>query len=415
MEPDPWLVRLDKVKPTKQEWLWKGFFPVGELSILAGIQGIGKSLTAIDVIARVTSGRPWPDKSKCKEGSALILAAEDHISNTIRPRLDASLSVPKHVMAILGAPDRETGGIMPFDIFSNMPQMVNVLENMQRITGLPPRLVVIDPLTSYVGGIDSNRETQVRKVLFTLRANIAVKYNVAIICIMHVKKGADEAPALERIMGSVAFTGSARSVWAFCQCPDDDDKRYMVPVKANLIKRTTAGYELFVASGRNGQGVIKWGDPSDKVAEDLMVDRGMRPEAKKTRAMEIIKDHLQGGPQPAGIIQEAVMQDDISRRTCDNAKRELGVRSVKSGNMWMWWLPGIGSKLPVKKKEVKKAKPVVSERDKLVKAIKKRAKPLNRKSVKKGKDVLKQEEIDRVTRCVREFESEKFFAPEPEE
>ena len=232
MEPDPWIVQLDKVKPTKQEWLWKGFFPVGELSILAGIQGIGKSLTVIDVIARVTSGRSWPDKTKCKEGSALILAAEDHISNTIRPRLDASLAVPKHVMAILGAPDRETGGIMPFDIFSNMPHMVNVLENMQRITGLPPRLVVIDPLTSYVGGIDANRETQVRKVLFTLRANIAVKYNVAIICIMHVKKGADEAPALERIMGSVAFTGSARSVWAFCQCPDDDDKRYMVPVKS---------------------------------------------------------------------------------------------------------------------------------------------------------------------------------------
>ena len=108
------------------------------------------------------------------------------------------------------------------------------------------------------------------------------------------------------------------------------------------------------------------------------------------------------------------MQDNISRRTCDNAKRELGVRSVKSGSLWMWWLPGIGSKLPVKKRETRKAKPVVSEEDKLIKAIKKRAKPMNRKSVKKGKEKLKQEEINRVTRCVREFERGEF-PPEPEE
>jgi hypothetical protein len=418
MEQEPWAVRLSDIKPEKQRWLWKNYFPIGDISIIAGIQGIGKSLTTVDLAARVTTGRKWPDGTTCTEGSVVIMAAEDNLARTIRPRMDAANAKTENVIAIRGAPCPDTGDLMPFDIWHNMNMLKRVLNAMKEGTGLRPRLIIIDPLASYVGNIDANRETQVRKVLYSLRANIAEKYGVAVVCVMHVKKGGDESPALERIMGSVAFTGSARCVWAFCQCPDDDDKRYLAPAKHNLIKRSTQGYELFVSAGRNGQGVITWGGKSNKVAEDLMIDRGMRPEAKKAKAMEIIKEQLAKGPVPAGKIKEEVMGADISERTCNNAKMQLGVVSVKRGSIWMWYIPGVGKPYkppaPNNGKVKTKKQKVLSERDKLSKAITKRTKPeLNRPPPKTDKQ-LTQDEISRVTRCVREFENGQF-APEPKE
>jgi len=418
-QDEQWVVQLSKVKSEKQQWLWENYFPVGDISIIAGIQGIGKSITTVDFTARVTTGRKWPDGTRCKEGSVVFMSAEDHIANTIRPRMDAAGAAANNVLAILGAPDPKIGGLMQFDVFGNMDRLTYVLDNMKKITGLPPRMVIIDPVSSYVGNIDANRETQVRKVLFYLRANIAVKYNVAVICVMHVKKGAEEAPALERIMGSVAFTGSARCVWAFCQCPEDDDKRYLIPVKHNLIKRSTNGYELFVKTARNGHGVITWGNPSDKVAEDLMIDRGMRPEAKKTKAMEIIREHIESGPQQASIIMEAVVAADISVRTCNNAKIALGVISVKVGSNWMWYLPGVGKPFRAPSgssatDSVKKtAKPKLSETEKLKNSITRKTKHSIGKPKAKTESQLTKEELDRVTRCVREFERGNF-APEPE-
>ncbi|WIG61809.1 MAG: hypothetical protein OJF49_004558 [Ktedonobacterales bacterium] len=45
-----WLSRL---QPEKHEWLWPGRIPMGAITILDGDPGLGKSLVALDLIARV--------------------------------------------------------------------------------------------------------------------------------------------------------------------------------------------------------------------------------------------------------------------------------------------------------------------------------------------------------------------------
>lgn len=410
-EETPWVVRASDVKPKNREWLWDGIFPLNDITVVAGIQGIGKSLMAIDLAARVSRGLLWPDGTKCIEGGVILMAAEDDVATTIVPRLNAVRADTTRIAIVQGSPSIE-GGLVPFDLKGDMTRLKGLLTNGKAILGIIPKLVIIDPISSYVGNIDTHRDNQVRNVLFRLRANIATEFNVAVVCIMHLKKGTEEASSLEKIMGSVAFTAMARCVWAFCQCPDDDDRRFFVPVKHNLAKRSMKGWECFILSGRNKQGILRWGEQTNQIADDLMVDRGMKPEAKKSQAMEIISDKLKNGPVHSIEVIEAVIMADISRRTCENAKEELHVVSVRRDGKWVWYLPGMmGRKDESKSVKVDKAK---IETKKLVDAIAK-----NVKTVKvKPSPIVKTEKqltMDEVSRCVREFEKSGLFAPLPEE
>src|SRR5947199_2428072 len=79
-----------RLAPRSVTWLWPGRLALGKLAILDGDPGLGKSLVTLDVCARLSTGRPFPDGSPGPGvGSALILNREDGAEDTIRPRLQA--------------------------------------------------------------------------------------------------------------------------------------------------------------------------------------------------------------------------------------------------------------------------------------------------------------------------------------
>jgi RecA-family ATPase len=57
-----------------------------------GDPGLGKSATVLDVAARVSTGREFPDgtSNDVGPGGVVILSAEDGLSDTIKPRLEAA-------------------------------------------------------------------------------------------------------------------------------------------------------------------------------------------------------------------------------------------------------------------------------------------------------------------------------------
>jgi AAA domain len=70
------------------QWLWRSRLGIGKLTILTGDGGMGKSRISIDIVARYSTGRPWPDGETGGRGTAVILSAEDHPGDTIRPALE---------------------------------------------------------------------------------------------------------------------------------------------------------------------------------------------------------------------------------------------------------------------------------------------------------------------------------------
>src|SRR5436190_2821831 len=69
-------------------WLWPGRLALGKLALLEGDPGLGKSLVALDLCARLSRGLGFPDGSPgpgpC---GSLVLSGEDGEADTVRSRL----------------------------------------------------------------------------------------------------------------------------------------------------------------------------------------------------------------------------------------------------------------------------------------------------------------------------------------
>src|SRR5207245_5256733 len=69
-------------------WLWQDRIPLGKLVLLEGDPDLGKSLIALDLCARLSTGRPFADGQGGGEpANALVLSGEDAAADTIVPRL----------------------------------------------------------------------------------------------------------------------------------------------------------------------------------------------------------------------------------------------------------------------------------------------------------------------------------------
>jgi len=330
-----WAVSLSTIETKPREWFWEPRIPAGELTLIAGIQGIGKSILIIDMLSRITTGKFWPDGKKCLEGTAVLLPAEDNLSSTIRPRFDAAKADVDKVMIVRGAPKPgKKDKLLPFDLGRDLPHLVHLAQSVDDI-----RAIAIDPVGSYLGDIDIHRENMVRNVMYALRADLAEKYGIAVLGIVHLRKGGIDDSALSRILGSVAFTAAARTVWGVAQDADDPSRKLFIPMKHNLTAHAVAGLEFFVVTGLNGEGVVKWGKSIDVLAEEAMTDRGMKPQVQRERAKKMIVDILRKGPKLAGEVMEEITQEDISEGTVKAAKKDLKVKSIKSKGQWIWMLP----------------------------------------------------------------------------
>ena len=79
MDPTfPLVTQLSRLTPRVLDWLWPGRLARGKLSIFEGDPGVGKSLVTLDLCARVTTGRPFPDGSPgSAPANVIILTTED--------------------------------------------------------------------------------------------------------------------------------------------------------------------------------------------------------------------------------------------------------------------------------------------------------------------------------------------------
>lgn len=332
----PVLVRLADVRPEPVSWLWPGRIAAGKLALLVGDPGLGKSWITLDIAARVSAARPWPDgASSLPPGDVLLLSAEDGLADTIRPRLDAlGADVSRvHHLAVQRAGEHERA-----------VQLADVAVLERAIRDTRARLMIIDPVSAYLGSTDSHRDAEVRSLMAPLAA-LAERTGVAILGVMHLGKSANR-PAVYRSVGSIAFTAAARIVLAVAADPKDDDRRIVAPVKSNLAAPPAAlAYTL--ADGR-----LTWEeDPVGDVDVDALLAGRPAERQKQSEAEAWLVEKLSGGPMLEREIEREAELENIARRTLRRAKDRLGVESARvgfgRGGQSYWRLPT--SKVAVKK------------------------------------------------------------------
>jgi putative DNA primase/helicase len=90
-QPEPALLLMSDVQAEPVRWLWTARIALGKVTLIAGDPGLGKSFLTLDLAARVSRGRAFPDcDNPNPAGHVVLISAEDDAADTIRPRLDAA-------------------------------------------------------------------------------------------------------------------------------------------------------------------------------------------------------------------------------------------------------------------------------------------------------------------------------------
>ena len=311
------MIRMSEIQSQEIEWLWYPFIPYGKLTIIQGDPGDGKTTMVLNLAAKLSKGEALDENMKVTGPVNVIYqTAEDGLADTVKPRLE------------LAGADCER--IIVIDESDKSLSMVDErLE--QAIVRTGARLLILDPIQAYLGGgMDMNRANEARDMTKKLGA-LAEKTKCAIILIGHMNKASGNKAAY-RGMGSIDFFAVARSVLLVGRVEGESNTRAVVQIKNNLA---AFGHPKAFALSEDG---FKWlGDYEITVDEVL---GGITPKANK---MEQAKQML----RELAETQSAVLSNEIfdranelgiSKRTLENAKKELGVQTRKINNAWYWEL-----------------------------------------------------------------------------
>jgi putative DNA primase/helicase len=289
-----------EVKATS--WMWHPYLPANQITLLGGRGGAGKGLISASLVASLTNPQPWPDSTPAEPGNVLWCETEDPLREVVVPRLIAA-----------GA-DRDRVWFADRACFAGLDLRGHIIKNAIK-------LIVLSPCVSFLKLTDINSELDVREVLGQLQAAIEGT-GCAVLGICHTNKKADLA-AIERLLGSVAFTNFVRCVLLVAPESVEDRTFRLVHAKHNLSPK---GDDLLFTPKHVGEDPrdqfvkLEWSRPEANVDAEALFDRkskanGTAPQSAGQWLVAYLQEHgeclradVMLAAQKAGFSESAVRQ-----------------------------------------------------------------------------------------------------------
>lgn len=324
------VVNMADVAPEAIAWLWPGRLAAGKLTLFAGDPGLGKSTVALDLCARISSGRAWPDGSIGRPpADVVILSAEDGLGDTVRPRLDALEADVRRVHVLQAI--AEGGGVRGFSLARDLGALERVIVD----TGAA--LVVIDPVSAYFGDdTDSHKDAEIRAVLAPLAA-LVERTSVALILIAHLNKDPARR-AIYRVGGSIGLVAAVRLAYVVAEDPENEARRLVVPIKTNICAKPAP-----LAFGF-GDGRLAWErDPVEPVDVNRVLRDDGSDGGELRDADAFLRDVLADGELEVKDVVRAATGVGLSRATVYRAADRLRIVRRTIGQVphhrALWRLP----------------------------------------------------------------------------
>lgn len=309
------MIKMSDIEAQEIEWLWYPYIAYGKLAIIQGDPGDGKTTLILNLAAKLTKGEGLDENMKVMEPMNVIYqTAEDGLADTVKPRLLQAGADCEKVLVI----DESEKSLSMLD---------ERIEEALIKTGA--RVLILDPIQAYLGsGTDMNRANEVRNMTKRLAA-LAEKYKCAIILIGHMNKAAGNKAAY-RGMGSIDFYAVARSVLLVGRVEGEPNIRAMVQIKNNLAE---FGHAKAFRLSEEG---FRWLGDYEITADEVL--GGYAPKINK---LEQAKDLLRELSKElekveSNSIYDMAKEQNISKRTLENAKREMGIRAKRENGSWYW-------------------------------------------------------------------------------
>ena len=318
------LTYYSEVKSEPVKWLWYPYIAIGKITLLQGDPGDGKSTMMMNFIAELSKGGATPDGVAFGRPHKIIYqCSEDGASDTIKPRLEAA-----------GADCRNIAFINE-EVYSGLTLDDERIRDA--IIECTPKLVVIDPIQSYIGN-DSDLQIAVRARKLMRRIGMwASTFNCAIVLIGHLSKR-EGSKELYRGLGSIDVVASARSVLQVERDTEDEDIRIVHQIKNSLAP---TGKDLrFEIRSDSGFRWLEGAESAKTVRMIMEPTESFIPKNKHELAAMLIKRALADGPVESMEIKKLMAEYRIGDKTMNEVKTELGIKPYRKMRSWYWVLPG---------------------------------------------------------------------------
>lgn len=336
------IVCMDDIEMQPISWLWPDRIALGKLTVLSGDPGLGKSQFTAFLAATVSKGRSWPDAdTKAAVGDVVFLSAEDDASDTIKPRLVAAGADVRHchVIQAIKVPDHRGRKVLRgFDLTQDVQRLGQALSRLGNV-----KLVVIDPVSAYLGKTDSNKNADMRGVLAPL-AEMAAKHDAAIMALTHHNKSENQG-MIGRVIGSIGLIAAARAGFVVVKDKQNPEIRYFLPIKNNIGNdRDGFAFHIEEVLLPNGVKTSKVCLHPDLVpAQKILTPESQDKPDSASGATDFLRKLLEKGPISANEVYQEGHAAGHSEASLQRASKKLGIKSRKGGmnEGWTWGLPSM--------------------------------------------------------------------------
>lgn len=323
---------MDDVKREEMDFIWKPYLARGEVTILEGDPGLGKSYLAQMVAGSIATGRrlisPYKGAPKTL-GSVIYFDMENSAGSVTKPRLNDNgfldFSGRYHVVQ------------QPFSIDDD--EALDFI--YEQLEAIKPSLVVFDTLNTYIGKADTHKASEVAQA-FGIFMQIARDFKCSVLVLRHLTKGGGSA--MYRGQGSITFAGLARVVISVGVDPDDTETRAMAITKMNFAKAPQA-LTFRIEERKKGRSEFVWGEFVNLSSQEIMdAAANAREEGKQGQglqdAMEFLESTITGAAVEVGKLYRMGEKRSISAKMIDRAASKMNVKKAKvkkNGKKFVTW------------------------------------------------------------------------------
>ena len=306
----PALISLAEVEEKESEWLVPQYIPKGQISLLAGDGGSGKTSIWNALAAAISTGTKVffdsvpDDFAKTEPRNVLYFSSEDSTEFILKRRLRLAGANEKNIFFVS----------LQDEAFNEIKFNNPIVEEF--IKEANPALVIFDPIQSFIPqDVQMGQRNAMRNCLNPL-IGLGEKYGCTFLIILHTDKR-QGTYGRNRVADSADIWDIARSV--LIAGTAKDNTRYLSHEKSNYGE---LGETVIFAIE---EGVAKFVEHSNKKDKDFVLERDYEARDKPQRAdaQQFIIEYLRNGKKPTKELDEAVQSAGISKRTLDRAKSEL--------------------------------------------------------------------------------------------
>ncbi|WP_188078666.1 AAA family ATPase [Rhodococcus sp. ANT_H53B] len=323
----------------KKEWLAEQRIPKGQLTLLVGAEGIGKSAWWVWLVARITTGTPAPEFgiTSTDPKSVALIITEDPFTTDVLPRLIAAGADLTRIRVVSQDDDGEGSPTLP-DNLDRIPDDVD--------------LVIVDAWSDTLPANLSVRDSQqARRALHPLKEWCA-RTDTAMLLVTHLNR-----MSTGNTRDAYGSTGELRKV-----------------ARSTILAQREVGTDdiLTVGTDKSNGGRVGVASRFQNVSSEVLLDNGDEIEivksvyigqSDKSAQQQFSDDHdssddqgeskscetwlrdfmvTNNGSAEATLVKKAALAEMYTVYALGKAKRSLKLSSQKSldpNGGWLWVLP----------------------------------------------------------------------------